>query len=297
MLKNGIIKSEMVSLKEQYMNNDTIKPEDYLEPECVVCGKPEGTKQKVSHIPQTRISEKLDELMSEGEYLQAENMLKFWIGEAQMSNDRQGEFMVYNEMMGYYRKIGDKDKGYEVINKALELLPVLEYEESVSGATCYTNAATVYTAFNEPDKAMELFRKAEKIYEKHLENNEYKYASLCNNMATALVQLKQFDEAEKLYYKSIEILEKCPQSELEKAMAWLNLADAYIARHGLNEDSENRIVEYLYNAQLCLDDENTERDGYYAFVADKCYPIYEYFQWYSYSDELKERIREINERS
>ena len=280
------------------MSSDRIlKPEDYLEPECVICDKPVGTKQKIQRIPQGRISQRLDELMGQGEYAQAENLLKFWIAEAQANGDQQGEFMVYNEMMGYYRKVGRKEEGYEAINKALELLPTLEYENTVSGATCYTNAATVYTAFYEPEKALKLFRKAEEIYLANLKNNEYKFASLCNNMALALVQLKEFDEANKYYRKSLDVLEDCPQSELEKAMAWLNIADAVIAQKGVSEDSENEIVEYLYNAQLCLDDESVERDSYYAFVADKCYPIYEYFQWYSYAEELKERIREINERA
>ena len=280
------------------MSSDRIlKPEDYLEPECVICDKPVGTKQKIQRIPQGRISQRLDELMGQGEYAQAENLLKFWIAEAQANGDQQGEFMVYNEMMGYYRKVGRKEEGYETINKALELLPTLEYENTVSGATCYTNAATVYTAFNEPEKALKLFKKAEEIYLANLTNNEYKFASLCNNMALALVQLKEFAEANIYYRKSLDVLEDCPQSELEKAMAWLNIADAVIAQKGVSEDSENEIVEYLYNAQLCLDDESVERDSYYAFVADKCYPIYEYFQWYSYAEELKERIREINERA
>ena len=280
------------------MSNDrTLKPEDYLEPECVLCEKPVGTKQKIKRIPQGRISARLDELMGQGEYVQAENLLKYWIEEARANGDVQGEFMVYNEMMGYYRKMGRKPEGYAAINKALELLPSLEYEHTVSGATCYTNAATVYTAFNEPQKALELFRKAEEIYLEHLENNEFKYASLCNNMALALVQVKEFDQARQLYYKSIEVLDKCTNGDLEKAMAWLNIADALIAEKGINEESENRIVEYLYNAQLCLDNETLPRDFYYAFVRDKCYPIYEYFQWYSYADELKERIRKINERA
>ena len=280
------------------MSNDKIlKPEDYLEPECVICDKPVGTKQKIQRIPQARISRRLDELMGQKEYGQAENLLKYWVAEAKANGDVQGEFMVYNEMMGYYRKMGLKIEGYEAINKALELLPGLEYEQTVSGATCYTNAATVYTAFNEPDKALHLFRKAEQIYLDNIKNNEFKYASLCNNMALALVQLKNYAEADKYYRRSLEVLDQCPSSELEKAMAWLNIADAVIAQKGVNEESENEIVEYLYNAQLCLDDETVERDSYYAFVRDKCYPIYEYFQWYSYADELKERIREINERT
>ena len=275
------------------MNNfGKLNPEDYLEPDC-----PLSPPEKTVRIPQQRISEKLDELMAGKDYSGAERMLEYWISEAEAGNDMAGKFMVYNEMMGFYRKTSQKEKGYAVIDKALGMLDMLGYRHTVSGATAFTNAATVYTAFADYDKAIGLFEKARLIYEANLRNNEFKAAGLYNNMAIALVALKRYDEAEKLYQDALQLLQKCEHSELEQALTWLNMVDLVISRDGINEESENRIVPYMYNAQLLLDDENVLRDDYYAFVCDKCFPIYEYFGWTMYADELKERIRQINERS
>ena len=277
--------------------NNILKPEDYIEPECVICDKPAGTNQKISRIPQQRISRKLDELMGMKEYAEAEKMLHYWSEEARASGDRQGEFMVYNEIMGFYRKLGNKEKAYEAVNKALEMLQPLEYDNSVSGATCYTNAATVYTAFNDVEKSLDLFEKAKTIYENNSTNNEFKLAGLYNNMAIALVSLNRYSEADNLYHNALNLLDNCKNGDLEKAITYLNIADAVINEKGINEETENMIVPMMYNAQLCLDNEDIPRDSYYAFVADKCYPIYEYFQWYDYANQLKERISEINERA
>ncbi|MBQ4252147.1 MAG: hypothetical protein II704_03795, partial [Erysipelotrichaceae bacterium] len=57
-----------------------LKPEDYLEPECVLCEKPIGFKQNRQMIPQKRISAKLDDLMAHQEYRQAEDLLQYWQG-------------------------------------------------------------------------------------------------------------------------------------------------------------------------------------------------------------------------
>ena len=280
------------------MNTDKVlKAEEYVEPDCLLCDKPVGTKQKIKRIPQQRISAKLDELMSKGSYANAENLLKYWVAEARANGDNQGEFMVYNEMMGFYRKTGKQEEGYWAIDKAISMLDSLQYENTISGAKCYINARTVYTTFKQWDKALELFDKAAVFFKNNPDGNEFAQAGLYNNMALAYVGKGSYDEAYKLYDNALKLLEKADNSKLEMATTYLNKADALIAEKGINENTENTIVELMYNAQLCLDDEEVERDAYYAYVADKCYPIYEYFEWYQYADELKERIKSINERA
>ncbi len=270
---------------------------DYMEPECVICDRPVGMKQKKQMIPQQRISQKLDELMARKEFDEAERMLKFWIEEARADFDEQGEFMVYNEMMGYYRKIGKKAEAYKAVDKAMGMLTDLGYADSVSGATCYTNAATVYVNFNEPEKSLELFEKARIIYENNVKGNEYKLAGLYNNMALAFVGVKRFREADELYNKAIETVKDCENGELEVAMTYLNMLDALITEKGLSEEIDEQATMLLYNAQVMLDTESLPRNDYYAFVVDKCVSIYEFFGWNGYARELRERIREIDERA
>ena len=276
--------------------NNNLKPEDYLEPNCVLCDKPIGTKPKQESIPQQRISIKLDELMGKKEFNNAEILLKNWLNEAITYNDKQGEFFIYNEMMGYYRKVKRQLEAYEVVDKALKMMPELNYLDSISGATAYTNGATVYTAFEDYEKALILFDKAKIIYENNIEANEYKLAGLYNNMSTCLTSLKRYDEANDLYFKAITLLKSIDGGELELAMIYLNIIDIYLSKDELLENSD-KIDEYLNIAKDYLESDNLERNTYYSFMADKCVNIYEYFGWFKYAKILRNRIEEIDERA
>ena len=273
-----------------------LKKEDYLEPDCLLTGKPVGTKQKQERIPEQRISERLDELMAKKEFLRAENMLKYWIEEAKALGDRQGEFMVYNEMMGYYRKVGEKEKAYGAVDNAVAMLDELGYRNSVSGATCYTNAGTVFTVFEEAEKSLPYFEKAKEIYESASYLDAYKLASCYNNLATALSSLHRGEEADAYYVKALDTLKNVEHSELEMAMTYLNRIDILLSDEGEKLDAE-KIEEYLEKAKGYLDDPDVERDNYYAFVLDKCVSIYDYFGYFRYANELRERIKEIDERA
>lgn len=277
------------------MSNRTLKPEDYLEPECVICDKPPGFEQPKEHIPQQRISQKLDELMGQKRYEEAERMLQYWQDEAVRFGDRQGLFMVFNEMMGYYRKRENQPKAYEAVRDALAMLDELGYRDSVSGATCYTNAATVYTAFGEPEKSLDLFEKAQKIYEENSSGNEYKLAGLYNNMAIALTATGRYEQAVAFYQKALDTLADVPLSQLEKAITCLNIIDVITSQNGVRVEDEPVVNEWLEKAQKYLDDEEVPRDSYYSFVADKCLDIYEFYGWFRYVQILKERIAGIDE--
>ena len=71
----------------------------------------------------------------------------------------------------------------ESAGKALALLDELGYEDTVSGATCFINSATVFKAFGRAGDALPLFEKARKVYERLLdrkfcrtaENSMFKY--------------------------------------------------------------------------------------------------------------------------
>ncbi|MBR4121853.1 MAG: tetratricopeptide repeat protein [Erysipelotrichaceae bacterium] len=276
--------------------SEPLRPEDYEEPNCVLCDPALGRKAPAERIPQQRISARLDELMGKKEYGEAEMMLKNWVNEAEAYNDRQGLFFVLNEMMGYYRKIGKKAEGYAAVERALGMLTELEYTDTVSGATALTNAGTVYTSFEDYASALPLFRRAKEIYEMHPEGNEYKLAGLYNNLATSLTATESYEEADALYEKALGLLEKVENSELEMAMIWLNRLDILLSKEGDGLD-EKKADPCLEMAKKYLDSENLERNSYYAFMVDKCVGVYDYFGWFLYAQELRERIKEIDERA
>lgn len=277
-------------------DDNTLKPEDYVEPNCLLCDKPIGTKKNQERIPQQRIIAKFDELMGKKEFNRAEILLKNWLEEARSIGDEAGIFFIYNEMMGYYRKVKKQEEAYDVVKKGIEMIDPLGYSNTVSGATCYTNAGTVYTSFEDYENALKLFEKAKVIYEKNIEGNEYKLAGLYNNFSTCLIGLKDYASANNYFDDAIELLEKIEGGELELALIYLNKIDVILSEYGTDVICPD-IDKYLGIAKDYLESDKLERDTYYSFMVDKCIGVYEYFGWFKYAKILKERVKEIDERA
>ena len=83
---------------------------------------------------------------------------------------------------------------------------------------------------------------------------------------------------------------------LEQAITYLNMADAAEAEKGLLDASET-IDTCLETAQALLDTPTLARDGYYAFVCEKCAPTFEYYGWFAAANDLNERAKAIYERA
>lgn len=248
---------------------------------------------KINNLtPQTILTE-LDEFLSRKDYVGAEAFLLKTLNSA--NNNFKTEILCLNELMGLYRKLGRKNDAYTCTLKALTLINELNLEGQVGVATTYLNCATVYKAFGEPQKALEFYEKANVIYDNKLEPNDIQFAGLYNNMALALVDLKRFSEANTLYKKAIEILKNYQDGALDTAITYLNIASAAEAELGL-EKAENIISENLRLAENLLDN-YPKRDGYYAFVCEKCATVFGYYGYFFFENELKERAKAIYERS
>lgn len=243
--------------------------------------------------PQTILNE-LDEYLSRKNYGGAEEFLLKTLNTAKSNTDFKTEILCLNELMGLYRKLGRKDDAYSCTEKAIEQIDKLKLDGQVGVATTYLNCATVFKAFAEPQKSLEFYEKAKAIYDKKLAADNVQFAGLYNNMALALVDLKRFDEADTLYKKAVEILKADPNGALDTAITYLNMASTAEAKYGL-EDAENIISEYLKLAENLLDN-YSKRDGYYAFVCEKCATVFGYYGYFFFENELKERAKAIYER-
>ncbi|MBQ7698722.1 MAG: tetratricopeptide repeat protein [Clostridia bacterium] len=269
-----------------------IKKEDYAEPDCVLCMDDTDVKP----IDTRRFIEKLDLYYGKNDYDGAERHLKYWLSEAVSGNDRRGQFTVYNEMMGLYRKTGRYEEAVDASEKALSLIFALGIEDTAAAGTAYVNAATVYKTFKESDKSLPLFEKAKAIYEKTLNENDRRTGGLYNNMALSLSDLHRYDEAIRYYEKAIDIMLNTENGELEAAISYLNAANAKEAQIGA-EAAEEFISDCMERAKTLIDTPSLKRDGYYAFVCEKCAPTFEYYGYFLYANELKEISKKIYERA
>ncbi len=242
-----------------------------------------------------RVLARLDEYLNKNDYEAAERHLLYWLAESERGCDSRTELTFRNELMGLYRKLGRRADALECAETALEKVETLGISHQVGAATTFLNCATVYKAFDMAERSIPLFERAKEIYESELEADDSRLAGLYNNMALALVDLGRFSEANTLYRCAIAIMEKAERGALEVAITYLNMASAAEAESGLVE-ADSLISEYLDKAEALLESHSV-RDGYYAFVCEKCASVFGYYGHFFYENELKERARKIYERT
>lgn len=90
------------------------------------------------------------------------------------------------------------------------------------------------------------------------------------------MDLGEYAEAETLYGYALSILEAQTYASADEAVTFLNMADLVNAGDGA-EAGESLIQEYLTEAEELLESEMLPRDGYYAFVCEKCAPVFGYY--------------------
>ncbi len=238
------------------------------------------------------ILEKEDYFLHKNDYASAEKFLLECLENAIAQKDGTTEILIRNELMGLYRKLGRREEALSAVEGALAKIEELGVGEQIGSATTYLNSATVYKAFNMPEKSLPLFEKARRIYEACLSPNDERLGGLYNNMALTLVDLKRFSEARELNEKAIKIMAQKP---LEVAITLLNMATAAEAELGLLDGAEI-IAEYLEKAKALLE-AYKQKDGYYAFVCEKCASVFDYYGDFLYAEELAERAKRIYEGS
>ncbi|MDO4401051.1 MAG: tetratricopeptide repeat protein [Coriobacteriia bacterium] len=258
-------------------------------------------------IPQQRIAEKLDEHMSRRDYAGAERHLLYWLDEAKAIHDMRGELMVSNELVGHFRKTGNREQAFIHAAHALNLLEKTGFEGTISAGTTYTNVATAYNAFGRNEESLELFQKAAQVYEASPHTAPHLLGGLYNNMALTCTSLMRFDEAEAYYRKALEKMGAVENGELEQAITYLNMADAAVAKAtaqgGVNplesgdEVCEREVERCLDTALNLLNTPGIPHDGYYAFVCEKCAPVFAHYGYFLADEDLRNRAEAIYERA
>ena len=242
----------------------------------------------------SRVLERLDGLLMRNDYLSAEAHLIYWLKEATAQNDISAQFAFANELIGIYRKTLQEKKTADICKFVLLLCENERIKGTVSEGTALINIATAYKAFNKTESALPLYKRAKEIYEGTLDKNDSRLAGLYNNMAISLTELKNFSEAKTLFNNALNILEGVPNSEGERAITYLNIADLYVAEKGY-ENTEKEIAALIETAMELLNSISHQSDGNYAFICEKCAPVFAYYGYFLYEQQLKERAKRIYE--
>ena len=241
-------------------------------------------------IPVRRFIDRLDLCFQQNDMKAAGECISFWEDEARRLSDDRGLLTVLNEALGYFRRIGDKDKAIPCVNECMDLVKRLKLNDQIAGATILINAATTLSSFSETDRALLLYDKAAECFRNKKETQTYEYASLLNNKASALYELKRYDEAYDSWNEAIDILKKIGSHAGEIAVSLLMLA--HLA-YDKDDSPYDTVEELLDTAWEYINSDDQPKDHRYAFILSKCVPSFEYFKRPLEAKALKEVIDEI----
>ena len=272
-----------------------LKKEDYMDPLCVLRGMP-GEIASPQPIHLGRVMEKLRIYEDQNDWPAVEKHLIYWLAEAEANRDERGQLTLHNELMGFYRKQGNRDEALSHACLASELVEKLGMEDTVTAGTTWVNAGTVHEAFRDPVGGIAFFEKARENYERNLPETDERRGGLYNNMALALTSCGRYQEAQEMFRNALNVMEQQEHGEPEQAITLLNMADALEAELGPEEAAEFT-EEYLDRAAALLDAEDLPRNGYYAFVCEKCAPVFGHYGYFAEEAELMKRAGEIREGS
>jgi len=185
------------------------------------------------------ILRKYDEMLAQGQMQAAVGYLEEEAAKCVEEGENTSAITIFNELEGFWRVAGEKEKSYTAAEAALALIATCKMEGSIGHATTLLNYATAKTAFGEAKEALELYDRVEKIYDWQLPEDDYRYAGLYNNMAQSLLRVNDVKSAGEYFAKSLEMLKKMQDVESETATCHANLAICLMAQKKLDEAGEN----------------------------------------------------------
>ena len=239
------------------------------------------------------IIKELDGLFNRGLEKEAGEFLEKKREEAEAISDWRGELSLLSELMGYHRRSMNKEMGLFAVNKGLELIKEHHMGRTVSGATIILNAATTLKCFGEAESSIPLFIHVSRVFSDNLSPEDYRFAGLYNNLALSYADTGEYEKAENYYKLAMDVLYKIGGNQNELADTLCNLAELY---NRVNIEDE-RISECMEKAWEYLNDPELEFDGYHAFTLTKCIPTFDYFGYFLWVKEMRERVDKIYDRT
>ena len=232
---------------------------------------------------------RFDALCSPGREEDARDLLEQALETAKHGGDWRAELSITSELLGQYRRTQEAEKALNAVNHALEIIRVHHMGRTVSGATILLNAATTLKAFGHAAESIPIFTHVARVYADNLDPADYRFAGLYNNMALSYDDIDDVESAERFFMLALKTIEQTVHPENDSAVTWCNLAEMY----GKRDLEDERIGDCLEMAWDCLSAPDLPRDGYHAFTISKCAPTFDYYGYFLYAKELRERAEKI----
>jgi len=270
---------------------------DYLESRCcfdasAYTGTPD-TAPCPKSVDMPAFIARLDALYSKGQEVMAGQLLDEEAKKANELGDWRSELSLLSEICGHCRRSAEKEKAMDAIGRIYEIIKEHRMGSTVSAATVLLNAATTLKCFGLAGLSIPAFEHVSRVYASNLDPYDYRFAGLYNNMALSYADVGEYGQAEKLFMAAMKVIERCENPQNELAVSLCNLAELYYKQ----DTEDERVNGCMERAWEYLNDPELPRDGYHAFTISKCAPSFDYFGFFLYAKELKERAAKIYELS
>ncbi|MBO4336828.1 MAG: DUF4125 family protein, partial [Lachnospiraceae bacterium] len=171
-----------------------------------------------------RVYVTLDEMLEAGQNAEAEDFLIEMMKEASAEGDNQSLIMLLNEMIGFCRETGQKDKSIAYSFQVVELEQRLGMEGTVGYATTLLNVANALRAAGKLQEAYRFYMEVFPIYDANLRPDDFYYASLYNNLSLLLQEMGDYEQAIECLQKALVLAQTTQGKEFEEYVTHANIA-------------------------------------------------------------------------
>ena len=202
--------------------------------------------------------QQLDKLYEENPR-QLEPFLKKGIEDAKQENDDEAVLVLLNELMGYYRVMGNEEGVDMCATRSLELCEKLGLKGTENYATVLLNIATGYRVLGRYDQSETYYKETAKIYEELLSPEDFRIAGLHNNLSSLYAETGRPRLAKEELNKAMSIISGLSDSDAEIAITHTNLGNVCFQ---LGENSEG--MEHMLKAVEIFESAPGKKDAHYA---------------------------------
>nr|MCR5283502.1 tetratricopeptide repeat protein [Lachnospiraceae bacterium] len=192
----------------------------------------------------------LDEMFASGRNAQAEAYLIECMQSASRQEDYQSLIMLLNEMIGYCRETGQKEKSIGYASQVIELMQSLGLEGTVAYATTLLNVANALRAAGKLQEAYQFYMEVFPIYEANLRPDDFYYASLYNNLSLLLQEMGDYEKAIECLQKALVLAEHTQGKEFEVYVTHANIASTLCKLAQQEKEKERQLGITFERPQL-----------------------------------------------
>ncbi|MBQ6660567.1 MAG: tetratricopeptide repeat protein [Lachnospiraceae bacterium] len=242
----------------------------------------------IKRIPMNSVWAAVENCMTKKDYVTAKAVLAEAGREAVSYGDLSGQLQVLHERIALYRRLGEFTECDELCNRAVEILDQLNMQTTKAAALLFVNIADTLIAEERYRDALRYLEPAASILEAEDEKSAA-LASAYNSAGIALTAIGEYEKASEKFETALSILLANPANVLDTATTHINMA--HLINVWTNDDETAN--QHLITAFRLLDSKDLAHDYRYADTCLSCAESFEYFGFFLYKNQLRERAASV----